>query len=304
MTDPIKQMLIEQRRERLKALGLSVKQIDKKLLEPLPEPRSIELNYKSQLLRIQSQVEQDINNSLTRQAGSLSGGNVSAAESVFNGLSDSIMAYIAVHVPGVVSEHGYKTRAFNFKKYDNPVYNVLGLNGLTESQAQDMLNSWAAENVKLITRTNAAQLSDIEVAVLRFYRTGSRAKELEQELDKIYRGTRNNISVIARDQIGKLNGQLDRAKQLEAGVEGYYWRTSLDERVRSLHVSREGKYYSWDKPPADGAPGQPIQCRCQAQPALSKLLGLGETAEEARAKATKKRKEVMAARRQAAGLKN
>jgi uncharacterized protein with gpF-like domain len=36
-------------------------------------------------------------------------------------------------------------------------------------------------------------------------------------------------------------------------------------RQHGDHYAREGKVYSWDKPPADGHPGTPIGCRCFAQ---------------------------------------
>jgi SPP1 gp7 family putative phage head morphogenesis protein len=65
---------------------------------------------------------------------------------------------------------------------------------------------------------------------------------------------------------------VNRARQTELGVKQYTWRTSLDERVRPEHQEREGEVFSWAKPPKDGHPGQPINCRCTADPDLSAIL--------------------------------
>jgi len=46
------------------------------------------------------------------------------------------------------------------------------------------------------------------------------------------------------------------------------WRGILDARERPEHVAREGKEFSWKNPPDDGHPGEPINCRCTAEPVL------------------------------------
>jgi SPP1 gp7 family putative phage head morphogenesis protein len=78
----------------------------------------------------------------------------------------------------------------------------------------------------------------------------------------------NRAKLIARDQTAKLNSDLNRFRQDQAGVDKYVWRTSQDERVRARHRGLEGKVYEWGEPTGaeDGLPpGQPIQCRCVAQ---------------------------------------
>ena len=88
------------------------------------------------------------------------------------------------------------------------------------------------------------------------------AKEIQRDLpDKL----RNRAKLIARDQIGKLNGQLTKLRQRNIGVTHYIWRGMLDERERQLHVDREGEKFAWDNPPEDGHPGEAILCRCYAE---------------------------------------
>ena len=79
--------------------------------------------------------------------------------------------------------------------------------------------------------------------------------------------------LIARDQVSKLNGDLTRDRQLDLGVEGYIWRTVGDERVRDTHSDNDGKFFSWDNPPAEtGHPGEDFQCRCWAEPVLPEFV--------------------------------
>jgi SPP1 gp7 family putative phage head morphogenesis protein len=88
-------------------------------------------------------------------------------------------------------------------------------------------------------------------------------------LRKQFDFTRNRARLIARDQVGKLYGQINAARQQAIGVTHFVWQTSNDERVRDEHEERNGKTYSYANPPDGELPGQPIQCRCVANPILT-----------------------------------
>ncbi|MEE6030442.1 phage head morphogenesis protein [Avibacterium paragallinarum] len=97
---------------------------------------------------------------------------------------------------------------------------------------------------------------------------GESYKSLAADLEKLLDIPKRRATIIARDQIGKLNGRLTQLRQENIGVKSYIWRGSLDERERLSHVEREGKVFRWDNPPDDGHPGQPILCRCSAEAVL------------------------------------
>ncbi|MAK31420.1 minor capsid protein, partial [Acinetobacter sp.] len=78
--------------------------------------------------------------------------------------------------------------------------------------------------------------------------------------------------LIAADQMGKVNGQINKARQLSMGVETYVWQTAKDERVRKDHQHKQGKTFRWDDPPTGGHPGEPIRCRCTALPNYEDIL--------------------------------
>lgn len=134
------------------------------------------------------------------------------------------------------------------------------------------LTGWTTENVALIKSLPSETFDRIERIVLAGVNDGRRWEDMADEIEKRFDVARGRAQLIARDQVGKFYGAVNRARQGELGITQYRWRTSLDERVRPDHAEREGKLFSWDDPPEDGAPGQPINCRCTAEPDLSALL--------------------------------
>jgi len=98
--------------------------------------------------------------------------------------------------------------------------------------------------------------------------SGLRTEELQKQLRQLDGVSKRRAEVIARDQIGKYNGRMTRIRQENIGVKSYVWRTSSDERVRDEHRARDGRTFYYANPPRDGNPGEPVQCRCWADPDL------------------------------------
>ncbi len=103
------------------------------------------------------------------------------------------------------------------------------------------------------------------------FEDGTTPRELAESLADRFDMAEDDAMRIARDQIGKLSAQLNEDRQEAMGVTSYIWRGALDNRERDEHVEREGKEFSWDDPPEDGHPGEPIQCRCYAEPVFAQL---------------------------------
>lgn len=91
---------------------------------------------------------------------------------------------------------------------------------------------------------------------------------------------RGNASIaradlIARDQVLKFAGQMNKIRQLNAGVEEYTWSGVMDVRERPSHVALEGNRYKWgESTPIGYEPGQDYQCRCIAIAWVSELADL------------------------------
>ena len=105
---------------------------------------------------------------------------------------------------------------------------------------------------------------------------------LSNRLARIGTLSQREAKRIARDQTSKLCTSLNAIRQQDAGINRYTWRNSQDQRVvgnpaglypqgnavHGDHWQREGQAFRWDQPPEDGHPGQPIHCRCTAEPII------------------------------------
>lgn len=191
---------------------------------------------------------------------------------------------------------GQETAAFNRAALGKQFKQVLNVDVFqTEPWLEQMASAFTKTNVGLIKSIPEKYFQEIEDLVMRKVQAGGRYEEIRDILEEEGRGkgrfdiSKNRAKLIARDQVGKFDGNLTRMRQTELGISRYIWRTSQDERVRPSHSALNGKFFSWDKPPDVGHPGQDIQCRCTADPIIEDVLGMefeGDTA-EARAQAKK-----------------
>ncbi len=124
------------------------------------------------------------------------------------------------------------------------------------------------KNVALIQGLSDEIAKRIESQVIDLVSRGASNKEIAKTLGEIGGFAKGRAKLIAVDQAGSFNSALNQMRQEQAGVTRYTWSTVRDNRVRPEHRAREGKVYRWDTPPAGGAPGQAVRCRCVARAIL------------------------------------
>lgn len=135
--------------------------------------------------------------------------------------------------------------------------------------------SFVRENVTLVKSLETQSLTQIEGIVQRGVRGGERAEVISRQIQDQLGVVERRADLIARDQVGKFNGQLTELRQTELGVERFTWRTAGDDRVRPEHAMLDGQVFEWSSPPSEGVPGDAgISCRCYAEPVLDNLLSL------------------------------
>ena len=146
----------------------------------------------------------------------------------------------------------------------------------------DMKKSWAEDNYTLIVSNAKNYVSKINTLVEQAIVNGKSPKILKDEIKKATQGLSDkHCKLLARDQMGKLNGQITQNQMQELGLDLYVWSTAYDDRVRDSHALMEGLLCRWDDASVcsydngktwvdrpSGAvqlhPGQDIQCRCVA----------------------------------------
>ena len=137
----------------------------------------------------------------------------------------------------------------------------------------DAVNTAITANVQLIQSIPTQYQQRLEAIVLTGLQDGKGYKWIDDEIKALGQSTDARARLIARDQVGKLNGRFNELRQQSLGITHYFWSTSHDERVRARHRGWDGDRIAWDNPPPDGHPGQAIQCRCTPIPDLDDLLG-------------------------------
>jgi SPP1 gp7 family putative phage head morphogenesis protein len=133
------------------------------------------------------------------------------------------------------------------------------------------------ENVSLITKMIDRQLERIRNILSEAETAGSRVETIARRLEEQLDVSESRAMLIARDQVMKINAQVNEKRFTAAGISEYIWTTVGDERVRPMHQELDGTRHSFDDPPVtnedgdENNPGEDYQCRCQAFPIVPVL---------------------------------
>ena len=176
-----------------------------------------------------------------------------------------------------------ETMKFSEKEFQRIIEKGIHVNLPTSaSWWDDMKQSWAEDNYTLITSNAKNYISKINTLTEQAIVNGMSPGKLKEEILKATESLSDkHCKLLARDQMGKLNGQITEAQMTEVGLDMYVWSTSYDDRVRDSHAVMEGLLCRWDdasvcsydngktwvsRPSGaiDLHPGQDIQCRCVA----------------------------------------
>lgn len=133
------------------------------------------------------------------------------------------------------------------------------------------ISTFAVENAQLVQGLGPRLADDLARTVAQATVEGSRWETVADLLAERAGVSESRAKLIARDQMGKLFGEVNAERQQNLGVTRYVWRTMRDNRVREEHEVREGDSYDWSDPPEDGHPGEAVNCRCYAEPDFSDL---------------------------------
>jgi SPP1 gp7 family putative phage head morphogenesis protein len=176
---------------------------------------------------------------------------------------------------------------FGRKRFEDSVKRAMGIDAksiLDPVLADETRRKAISENVALIRGLTREYHGEVMSAIVADYRGDGfpdGSNSLAGRIQNILRTTKARASFIARDQTAKLNSTLAEARQEDAGITHYEWRTAGDIRVvgapggpwkpskqHGNHYQRDGKVFSWKNPPLDGHPGHAPNCRCIAAPVI------------------------------------
>lgn len=171
-------------------------------------------------------------------------------------------------IEDIVERYGREVNEYNVTTFRRQFKAALGIDVIGGSpRAAEILKAYTKDNVSLIKTIESDKFARVQQVVERNWRIGARWEKIAVEIKHEFELDDFKAMRIARDQVGKLNGELNRDRMLAAGVERGIWRTAKDSRVREAHRRLEGKIFDIKKGhPREGIPGWSINCRCYWEP--------------------------------------
>lgn len=238
-------------------------------------PRAIERSYTADLVSLADEIERLVRAEvwpvLRERADAIE--DIPESSGWFESLRRAFVRVTSAidlsFVPNLVAGVAERLAGQNKQQFHTIVKAAYGVDVLVaEPWLPAALKAWESQNVGLIKSIPSQALDRMHGKIVNAVQAGRLVPDVQKEIEREFGVTRDRAKLIANDQIGKLQGQLTQARQQELGVDEYVWRGMLDGRERDEHRDREGQRFKWSKPPPDGHPGQPIRCRCYAEPVL------------------------------------
>lgn len=148
-------------------------------------------------------------------------------------------------------------------------YGVDSLGPGREPALGPLFAAWEQGAAEALSAAGDAMMSRLRAAVARAATSGATARQAMAEArDALDAEAR--VENVARMGVAALVGQINRARQVAAGLDAYTWVTQRDERVRPAHRARDRVVFRWSGP--GPTPGSEPRCRCMAVPVLPQRL--------------------------------
>lgn len=163
-------------------------------------------------------------------------------------------------------------RSLNAFSYNNVKAQaaIVGLDPISDNNVlRNYVKGKIQENVSLINSMYSSYWHSLEKDIYRSITSGGGITSLTDAITKRTRMARRHADLIANDQTGTIISQFNAYRAKSAGAEKYLWRSMEDRRVRPKHRELDGKTFKYGDPHGgdDGElPGEPIRCRCIAEP--------------------------------------
>ena len=144
---------------------------------------------------------------------------------------------------------------------------------LDDAPTGDMVKSFMAEQVVLITSLPKEAGDRVHEMTLKGITTGERAEDITKKILQIGNVTLSRARLIARTEVARTASALTMARSKHVGATHYYWRTSGDGDVRDSHKKMNGKIIEWVNAPEVELgklyhAGMFPNCRCYPEPIL------------------------------------
>lgn len=258
---------------RLRSMGLRPRRV--RPPRPIP-PVSIQLAYANAIIRLVSPAFTMVMAALEREVKPLLGGaRRDDLNTAIDQVSEAFFRRLEAREVEATARHAAeRANRLTGENLARQTKSVLGLDLLlAEPRLEGVIPGFITENVALIKSVPNRFFDDVERLAANAVREGRRWEDLARDIQERTGITEDRARLIARDQVGKLVGQIADARHSAIGVTHFIWRTVRDNRVRPEHETLNGERFPIGSGhPEEGIPGEAINCRCYEEPDFSELL--------------------------------
>lgn len=147
---------------------------------------------------------------------------------------------------------------------------IVGLDPISDNTVfRNWVKTHIGYNTSLIKTMQTNYINSLKNDIYRSITSGGGSQSIAQTIVKRTHVAKEHAKLIAIDQTGKIISQFDAYRAKSAGAERYIWRSMEDNRVRPKHRQLDGKDFKYGDPAGGDnglMPGEPIRCRCVADP--------------------------------------
>lgn len=137
---------------------------------------------------------------------------------------------------------------------------------------QTAIDRFTKSNIELLQLSGKEYIQEIGDYAQQAFLKGESTESLIKKYLKFTNQNYNVAEFWAQDQLGNAYSFFTKERQTSAGIPGFIWSTSKDNRVRDSHSVVDGKFFLWSIGAlVEGVytyPGRPYRCRCVAIPAF------------------------------------
>lgn len=221
--------------------------------------------------------------SYTRTSGRLLRLNVSRFLKASESIATDVFEHSFVYCAQLASKQGEAIKGLNREDVNPPKgskarkiprLSPKRAHGKLKKLMVGSLNSNANRKlIKNLAKQNAKALRDFsKTEVERLARTTSKALRLglttetyAKQIQHQFGVTQRRAFNIARDQTMRLNSQMTERIAKDNGAKQFTWIHSGNPNGREEHIARDGKTYSYSRPPSE-MPGDLPNCQCTQEP--------------------------------------
>lgn len=174
----------------------------------------------------------------------------------------------------VARRFGERTSDFQREQLDRQTRAAMGISFESlERPIRDQVDEWSAQNVEMVRSIGDRYFDRLRLDVQDAYAGGTHPETLAQDFTDRYDMSLNDARRLARDQIGKLNADVNHERQRSLGIEQATWRSMHDNRVCDDCDLNDGQSFDINVGLDGVLPGYCHPCdRCYSEPDFSPLL--------------------------------